>query len=263
GGIGHLFGAVAVVMLPMAGIDVRVAALVGMAAIFAGASRAFLASAVFAFETTQQVHGLLPLLGGCTASYLIAMLLTKNSIMTEKIARRGVRTPSDFVPDPLSSILVSQIATTPAVTLTTMQTVEEVRQWISAAAPGSTHQGFPVVDQAGSLRGVVTRRDLLKEGVPVDGRVEELIRHLPRFVYDDCTARQAADHMVNHNIGRLPVISRQQPHSLVGIVTRSDILSGYRLQMDEAIAEKPTISIPGFKKNKDSIGRKVDDDSNS
>ena len=84
-----------------------------------------------------------------------------------------------------------------------------------------------------------------------------------RFVYDDCTARQAADHMVNHNIGRLPVISRQQPHSLVGIVTRSDILSGYRLQMDEAIAEKPTISIPGFKKNKDSIGRKVDDDSNS
>ena len=37
----------------------------------------------------------------------------------------------------------------------------------------------------------------------------------------------------------------------------------FRLQMDEAIAEKPTISIPGFKKNKDSIGRKVDDDSNS
>lgn len=250
GGIGHLFGAVAVVILPMAGIDVGVAALVGMAAIFAGASRAFLASAVFAFETTQQVHGLLPLLGGCTASYLIAMLLTKNSIMTEKIARRGVRTPSDFVPDPLSSILVSQIAANPVVTLATIQTVEEVRQWINAAGPGSTHQGFPVVDEAGSLRGVLTRRDLLREDIPVDCRVEELIHQLPRFVHDDCTARQAADHMVNHDIGRLPVISRQQPYAIVGIVTRSDILSGYRQRITETVTEQPTIRIPRFKANK-------------
>lgn len=247
GGIGHLFGAVAVVILPMAGIDVRVAALVGMAAIFAGASRAFLASAVFAFETTQQVHGLLPLLGGCTASYLIAMLLTKNSIMTEKIARRGIRTPSDFVPDPLSSILVSQIAAAPVVTLTTTQTVKEVRQWINAAGSGSTHQGFPVVDEAGLLRGVLTRRDLLKEGIPEDRRVEELIRHSPRFVYDDCTVRQAAGHMVNHDIGRLPVVSRQPPHSIVGIVTRSGILSGYRQRLAETVTERPTISIPRFK----------------
>ena len=43
-------------------------ALVGMAAIFAGASRALLASVVFAFETTLQPLGLLPLLGGCTAA---------------------------------------------------------------------------------------------------------------------------------------------------------------------------------------------------
>lgn len=250
GGIGHLFGTAAVFILPMADIDVRVAALVGMAAIFAGASRAFLASAVFAFETTLQPYGLLPLLGGCTASYLIAMLMTKNSIMTEKIARRGIHTPSEFVPDPLSSILVSRIAAAPVVTLTTRQTVEEVRQWIKAAEPGSTHQGFPVVDEAGLLRGVLTRRNLLSDDVPASYRIEELIHQSPRFVYDDCTARQAADHMVNHDIGRLPVISRQQPHSIVGIVTRSDILSCYRQQLSETVTEQPTIRIPRFKANK-------------
>ena len=41
-----------------------------MAAMFAGASRALLASVVFAFETTRQPLGLLPLLGGCTAAFL-------------------------------------------------------------------------------------------------------------------------------------------------------------------------------------------------
>ena len=58
---------------PGAGVDVRVAALVGMAAMFAGASRALLASVVFAFETTRQPMGLLPLLGGCTAAYLVSV----------------------------------------------------------------------------------------------------------------------------------------------------------------------------------------------
>ena len=62
-----------------------------MAAIFAGASRALLASVVFAFETTRQPMGLLPLLGGCTAAYLVSCLLMQHSIMTEKIARRGAR----------------------------------------------------------------------------------------------------------------------------------------------------------------------------
>ena len=70
-----------------------------MAAIFAGASRALLASVVFAFETTLQPLGLLPLLGGCTAAFLVSCLLMRNTIMTEKIARRGVRVPAEYSAD--------------------------------------------------------------------------------------------------------------------------------------------------------------------
>ena len=54
---------------PKFGIDPRICALVGMAAMFAGASRALLASVVFAFETTLQPMGVLPLLAGCTAGF--------------------------------------------------------------------------------------------------------------------------------------------------------------------------------------------------
>src|SRR5205085_215980 len=64
GGAGVALGELASTQFPRFGIDPRICALVGMAAMFAGASRALLASVVFAFETTLQPMGLLPLLSG-------------------------------------------------------------------------------------------------------------------------------------------------------------------------------------------------------
>jgi CIC family chloride channel protein len=89
GGLGALLAAGLAAVVPGAGIDPRIGALVGMAAMFAGASRAALASVVFAFEATRQPLGLLPLLGGCSAAYLISILGMRHSIMTERLARRG------------------------------------------------------------------------------------------------------------------------------------------------------------------------------
>jgi CIC family chloride channel protein len=75
---------------------VKLAALIGMAGTFAGASRALLASIVFAFETTKQPHALLPLLGACSIAYLVSALLMKNTIMTEKLVRRGHHVPMEY-----------------------------------------------------------------------------------------------------------------------------------------------------------------------
>lgn len=233
GGLGAICGTAAVVIAPAAGVDVRIAALVGMAALFSGASRALLASAVFAFETTLEPLGLLPLLGGCAASYLVACLLMKNSIMTEKIARRGIHTPAEYVADPLAHISVSEIASPQVMTLRACQTVSEVRAWMNSGQSGSSHQGFPVVDEDAILKGVVTRRDVLGAAVDPNSTLQDLLMPLPRFVYEDSTVRQAADHLVNHNIGRLPVVRRGEVGRVVGIVTRSDILSAYRRRIEE------------------------------
>jgi CIC family chloride channel protein len=100
GGLGALLGTAVAVAAPGLGVDPRMAALVGMAAIFAGASHALLTSVVFAYETTHQSAGLLPLLAGCSAAYLVSLRLMPTSIMTEKLARRGihVRTEYEMVP---------------------------------------------------------------------------------------------------------------------------------------------------------------------
>ncbi len=77
-----------------------------MAAMFAGASRAWLTSIVFALETTGQIHGLLPLLGACVAAYFVSFFLMKGSIMTEKIQRRGVKTPDAYEPVILRTVSI-------------------------------------------------------------------------------------------------------------------------------------------------------------
>jgi H+/Cl- antiporter ClcA/CBS domain-containing protein len=248
-GCGQVLGAAAMWCLPFAGIDLRLAALVGMAATFAGASRAFLASAVFAYETTCQPHGLLPLLAGCAASYLVASLVSKHSIMTEKIARRGIRTPADYIPDPLEQVTVAEIASQPVITLQADDSVASARTWLASNVEAARHQGFPVVDARGCLVGVLTRRDLQAETAQDGTPLRQLLTRPLKFVYDDCTVRQAADHMVNHNIGRLPVVRREQPTQLIGIVTRSDVLSSYRRRIKQDETQRPAIRVSRLSKS--------------
>ncbi len=57
GGLGFALGRLGILFFPHAGIVPEMAALVGMAALFAGASRAMLASIIFAFEATLRPAG--------------------------------------------------------------------------------------------------------------------------------------------------------------------------------------------------------------
>ena len=235
GGLGALLGEGAAHAFPQLGIDPRIAALVGMAAMFAGASRALLASVVFAFETTRQPIGLLPLLGGCTASFLLSCLLMRNTIMTEKIARRGTRVPGEYSADFLEQVTAGLAASKPVISLRAQDTLEQVRAWIATHAPGTSHQGYPVLDAQGALLGVVTRRDLLGEGEALAAaRVGELLKRPPAVVFEDSSLREAADHMVQEGVGRLPVVSRAAPRIPLGILTRSDLLAAHGRRLEES-----------------------------
>jgi len=227
GGAGALLGAAAAAAVPALGVDPHVAALVGMAAIFAGASHALLASVVFAFETTRQPMGLLPLLAGCSAAYLVSLLVSRTSIMTEKLARRGAGAETEYASDFLRQVRVSAVAARDLVTLRADEPLARVRGWLAAGAGGATHQGFPVLDESGALLGVVTRRDLLDPAAGDGLAVREVVKRPPVVAYEDTTLRAVADHMVREGVGRLAVVSRERPTRLVGIVTRSDLLNAH------------------------------------
>ncbi|MFN7951341.1 MAG: chloride channel protein [bacterium] len=233
GALGAALASALLALWPHAAVNPRVAALVGMAAMFAGSSRALLASVVFSFETTRQPMGLVPLLAGATAALLVSWLLMRNSIMTEKMARRGVRASGEYTSDPLASIEVAQVASRAVSTVPADRPIAELRRWMDSGEPGSAHQGFPIVDEHGALVGVVTRKDLIRVDVPHARRAGEIAREPVLVAFEDSTLAEALTTMVRADVGRLPVVDRRDPHRVTGFLTRSDILAAYRRSMAE------------------------------
>ena len=74
-------------------------------------------------------------------------------------------------------------------------------------------------------------------------RVGDLVRRPPVVIYDDSSAREAADHMVHERVGRLPVVSRANSRRVIGIVSRSDLLEAHERRLRRVIAWTRTIDL--------------------
>ena len=120
------------------------------------------------------------------------------------------------------------------VSLRATQSLAEVREWLAAAGATSRHQGFPVLGDDDQLTGVVTRRDLLDANQSGELLVGALLRRPALVVREDHTLREAADHMVEADVGRLVVMGGAGMRQMVGIITRGDLLAAHAGRLREA-----------------------------
>jgi CIC family chloride channel protein len=95
-GLGYLCTTLLAALMPQLGLDPRIGALVGMAALFSGCSGAPMASLVFALEATHQIPGLLPLLAASLVAAAVARAMHPYTIMTERLGRRGLKVPHSW-----------------------------------------------------------------------------------------------------------------------------------------------------------------------
>ena len=230
GAAGAILGIIVQAIYPEAGVVIPIAALVGMSAMFAGASRAFLTSIAFALETTMQSNALLPLLGACTASYLVSFFFMRNTIMTEKIARRGIHTPHSFEPDLLEKLRVEEINGEDAVILSADNTIAEVREWLNETTDLASNY-FVVVNQDQEFIGTISLTDVLSSSFEPETAVENLIKHTPVTVMPHQTLRQAVELMAKADVEIIPVISAGK--TLSGILTFKDIMASYKHRLTE------------------------------
>ena len=139
-------------------------ALVAMGAVFGAASRATFTFIIFAFEITRDYNSVLPLMLVSVIADGIAMLLQPGtSIMTEKLARRGLRVHQDYEADVLQQVIVAETMDADGQSIPAEMRVGELAERIARRDPAvSRHQGMVIVDDDGKLEGIITRGDVLR-----------------------------------------------------------------------------------------------------
>lgn len=240
GAAGALMGSVIIYIFPSSGITITLAALTGMSAMFAGASRALLTSIIFALEATGQSNALLPLLASCTASYLISFFLMENTIMTEKITRRGVKTPESFEPDILEKILVKEVIKENELVISEENSISEVRQWLEKEKEYISNY-FIIVSKDNEFMGIISSSSLFSNHHNQDNPVGELIKRNNISVNMDTTLRSAVEIMAKENVDILPVISDKK--TVTGVLSYKEIISAYKYGIDEHEKKNPGISL--------------------
>jgi CBS domain-containing protein len=251
--MGGALGAVEAHFLP--GGDAPLWVLVSMAAVMGGTMRSPLTGTVFALELTHDVNALPALLIASVAAHGLTVLLMKRSILTEKVARRGFHVSREYSVDPLELLSVSEVMTSDVVTVPASLPIKDLLRQYFLGSGKRPHQAYPVVDDAGRIMGVVTRTNLLEDWIAAalgdpeskapDGLeliiTYDLIHREPitAFPWESC--RAAAERMAENRVGRLPVVSPDDPRKVIGIVTRSDLLKPRAKTVEEEMRRERLI----------------------
>jgi CIC family chloride channel protein len=235
--IGGAAGAIIATLIlrcfPEAGITLPMAALIGMASMFAGASRAYLTSIIFALEATMQSHALLPLLGACSAAYMVSFFLMENTIMTEKIARRGVFTPDSFEPDILQKMTVSGVISEEAIVVNNQNTIGELKTWLIENKTPDNY--LIVVDNEGAYSGTLKLTDIYQNEFNSDLLLQNLIPEgKDQFVNTNDTLRHAVETMSATGAEVLPILSLAADRKVMGVISYKDIIKAYQLHINKS-----------------------------
>ena len=245
--LGGLFAMTVNAICPGAHLSPGAYALVAMAAVFGAASRATFAFIVFAFEITRDYNAVLPLMLVCVIADLIALRYLPTSIMTEKLARRGLSVPGEYEVGVMNIVRVGDVMSKDVKPIPADMLIGELAERMvrgKPAAEGTARgeaamnftDGLPIVGNDGLLAGIVTQSDLLRAlesgpkgeiSVLEAGSVDPIVAFPDEFVHD------AMSRMLQHNIGRLPVVSRDDPRKMVGYFNRSNVLGAWTRQMEE------------------------------
>jgi CBS domain-containing protein len=240
--LGGALGAIEAHWMPFG--DTGFWALLGMTAILGGTMRAPLTAILFALELTGNFHVLPALLAASAAGFAFTVLVMRRSILTERIARRGLHLTREYSIDPFEVMRVGEIMATPAESLPAAMTVRETIAYFESGQ--DRHKSYPVVLEDGRLAGLISRGDVLRwmrEGADGNQRLGDVALDVATAFPDD-TAAQLADRMAQGRFSRVPVIARDT-RLLVGIVTRHELLRVRSLALRSEQDHQGAVKLPG------------------
>ena len=203
-------------------------ALVGMAAFVASTTRATLTAIVLLFEMTASYEIILPLMLSCVVADAVCYVFSENSIYTSKLARRGINIDLGAGQDLMRMIRVKEAMSDEVMTIKPDKPLEIALQMIEDTG----HMSLPVVNDDGKLYGIITWTDIHTAALNHERHltvgdycVTDLITVNPEDTLD-----RALDCLGAREISHLPVVNKRQKDTLIGIITKGDIIKAYNKQ---------------------------------
>ncbi|MGW0051895.1 chloride channel protein [Nocardia nova] len=199
-------------------------AMCGLAAVVGGVMRSPLTGIVFTCELTHAWNDVLPLAVASVSAYAVSVLLLKRSVLTEKIARRRLHLTREYTTDPLETFFTHEVMTADPLVL-------GIDDLIDPILPQTHYAGlYPVVDGSGALVGVTTRQVLQN---CLGTTVAAATLSIRTSVHPDNTLREVANALALAHVTAAPVVARDDPNRLCGIVTLEQLLHARRRDLHE------------------------------
>ncbi|GAA3047099.1 chloride channel protein [Pseudonocardia yunnanensis] len=210
---------------------------VGLAAVVGGVMRCPLTGVVFALELTRDWPALLPLLIASVSAYAVSALILRRSVLTERIARRGFHLSREYDVDPLAVLFIDEVMHASPATLRCEDPLPLAPPGLAAVVPrrascdqpvgarAPLQRLFPVLDDAGRLVGVAPRQSLVTSA-PGAHTTGDVMIGTPVVVHADDTLREVASLFAQTAVSAAPVVARDDPGRLLGLVTVEQLLDG-------------------------------------
>lgn len=198
-------------------------AVVGMAGMFAVVARAPLTSILIVFEVTgARDYGLiLPLMLTATVGTFLAERFHPDSVYSMALRHQGIKVRQTGEVDLLDTVDVGSVMVASPQVCSTVDTLVDVEDRLHRARS----HGLPVVDGA-RLVGIITMSDVARAG-PNQLTVADAMTQRPATVVPSTPVSTALERMAVLGVGRLPVVSEEDPGLLVGMFRREDAVRAY------------------------------------
>jgi len=232
--LGGTFGHIAHSIFPETVAPSGAYALVGMAAFFGGVAHAPITAILILFEMTGDYQIILPLMLATVVSTIVSRNVSRDSIYTLKLTRRGVILSQDTQAIDLMQGVTAEMAMnreTEAVQQN-MQLVELMSTF------SSTHyHALPVIKQNSELAGLVTIKELdllMTQGSLESKTVADILSVKdPQTILPNQPVWMALRHLEDQGEGCVPVVSETGSKKLLGVLRRIDIIRAYNKAVSE------------------------------
>jgi chloride channel protein, CIC family len=242
--LGTAFGTAANSLFPGVTAPAGAYGLVGMAAVFSGAARAPITSVIILFELTGDYRIILPLMLAVVLSTLVSETLSRDTIYTLKLRRRGIDLRAGRDIDLMRATPVARAMTTRVPTASRDLSLAEAAEQLSQDGD----RALVVLDEARRLDGIATLQDV--EAALLDNNpgltLAEVATRPVVTAYADESLSQAVHKMGVRDLGQVPVVARRDSHQVIGLLRRVDVVRAYsHAVLDRLESQKHRPVMPG------------------